>query len=106
MTPQLTSYVGYSFIATQFGQRLHVIRDSLTSNMGNFINIASHSQKPHVIRQSHTYNVRHSASSSHTHTDKQSSKFGVERSLYSLLLLQGKSENREIKGCIPPLYNP
>ncbi|MED6202248.1 hypothetical protein PIB30_103440, partial [Stylosanthes scabra] len=38
--------------------------------------------------------------------DKQTSKFGVERSLYSLLLLQGKSENREIKGCIPRLYDP
>ncbi|MED6195482.1 hypothetical protein PIB30_038267 [Stylosanthes scabra] len=30
--------------------------------------------------------------------DKQTLKFGLERSLHSLLLLQGNSENRDIKG--------
>ncbi|MED6128786.1 hypothetical protein PIB30_101315, partial [Stylosanthes scabra] len=97
MTPQLTSYVGYSFIATQFDRGYTIYVTASRQTWANSSNIASHSLKPHVIRQSHTYNVRNSASSNHTHKDKKSSKFGVERSLYSLLLHQGKSENREIK---------
>ncbi|MED6138170.1 hypothetical protein PIB30_071721 [Stylosanthes scabra] len=57
MTPQLTSYVGHTFIQTPLWQRLHVIRVSLTSYVGdihtfspNLTEATRYTCEPHVKR--------------------------------------------------------